>query len=457
MRFGISTMDGILPKSLRTRRPHSMLRAIHPPRPVTAGLGSTRRRHALRGVRSRARRRHVGVNGEPTPIPRSESLRRGGYLTSTVAPTSSSVFFMSPASALVTFSFTALGAPSTRSLASFSPRPVSSRTTLMTWIFFSPAALRIKSNSVFSSAAAPAAPPPAAGAATATAAAADTPHFSCSSFESWDASSSVSVSSFSAISSIFAAISPASCECYVVVDYDSVTLLSGALAPRLENPDQLPLGSGQERHQLRSRSLQGPHQLAPQRFLRRQVGQRLQLRGLDQLALDEAHLDGEQRVRLHEVLERLRHRHRILRGEHEPGGSLEVAAQRPQVQILHGQPRQPVLHHLVLGRRRLELLAQIGELADGEPAVLGEHRRLGGPQPLPQGRDAFRLLLSGHSRAPYSAFLNRFATRSGSRWIPGPMVDDSVTDRRYCPLAAAGLARTMASRSARAFATRCGS
>src|SRR5713226_5105387 len=41
--------------------------------------------------------------------------------------------------------------------------------------------------------------------------------------------------------------------------------------------------------------------------------------------------------------------------------------------------------------------------------------------------------------------------------MPGPMVEDSVTERRYCPLAAAGLARTMASRRARAFATRCGS
>src|SRR2546429_3347033 len=33
MRFGISTMDGILPKSLRTRRPHWIVPAIHPPRP----------------------------------------------------------------------------------------------------------------------------------------------------------------------------------------------------------------------------------------------------------------------------------------------------------------------------------------------------------------------------------------------------------------------------------------
>ena len=47
---------------------------------------------------------------------------------------------MSVASALLIFSLTALGAPSTRSFVSFKPRPVSSRTTLMTWIFLSPAA-----------------------------------------------------------------------------------------------------------------------------------------------------------------------------------------------------------------------------------------------------------------------------------------------------------------------------
>jgi hypothetical protein len=125
---------------------------------------------------------------------------------------------MSAASPLATFSLTALGAPSTRSLASLRPRPVSSRTTLITWIFFSPAALRTTSNSVCSSAAAapPAAAPAAAGAATA--AAAETPHLSCKSLESWDASSSVSVSSFSAISSMFVAMSSASvCGCYVVV------------------------------------------------------------------------------------------------------------------------------------------------------------------------------------------------------------------------------------------------
>ena len=66
------------------------------------------------------------------------------------------------------------GALSTRSLASFRPRPVIARTTLMTWIFLSPTPVRMTSNSSFSSTAA-AAP---AAAATATGAAALTPNFS---------------------------------------------------------------------------------------------------------------------------------------------------------------------------------------------------------------------------------------------------------------------------------------
>src|SRR5690348_2429809 len=74
------------------------------------------------------------------------------------------------------FSFTGLGAPSTRSLASFRPSPVISRTVLMTLIFDAPAPFRMTVNSVFSSAAAAApAPPPAPGAAATATGAADTP------------------------------------------------------------------------------------------------------------------------------------------------------------------------------------------------------------------------------------------------------------------------------------------
>src|SRR5690349_1044965 len=115
------------------------------------------------------------------------------YFTSTVAPASVNFFLMASASSLFTPSLMVLGAPSTKSLASFKPRLVTSRTALMTLILFEPAAVSTTVNSVFSSAgAAAAAPPPAAGAAATAAAAADTPSFSSSNFTSWDASSSVS-------------------------------------------------------------------------------------------------------------------------------------------------------------------------------------------------------------------------------------------------------------------------
>ena len=64
------------------------------------------------------------------------------------------------------------------SLASFRPRPVIARTTLITPTFCSPAEANTTSNSVFSSAAAAPAP---AGPATATAAA-ETPNFSSKAF-----------------------------------------------------------------------------------------------------------------------------------------------------------------------------------------------------------------------------------------------------------------------------------
>ncbi len=86
----------------------------------------------------------------------------GTYLTVTAAPAASSSSLAVSASSLVTPSRTAFGAPSTTSLASLRPSVVSSRTTLMTWIFLSAKPSRTTSNSVFSSSAA-AAPPAGAG------------------------------------------------------------------------------------------------------------------------------------------------------------------------------------------------------------------------------------------------------------------------------------------------------
>src|SRR5437773_6421575 len=91
---------------------------------------------------------------------------------------------MDSASSLPMFSFTAFGAPSTRSLASLRPRPVISRTVLITLIFEAPESLRITVNSVFSSAASAAAPPAPAAAATPIGAA-ETPQRSWRNLPNW--------------------------------------------------------------------------------------------------------------------------------------------------------------------------------------------------------------------------------------------------------------------------------
>ena len=86
------------------------------------------------------------------------------YLSSTEAPASSSCFFkMSSASSLETPSLRVAGAPSTRPLASFRPRPVIPRTTLITLTFLSPAPVRTTSNSSSLQQLPPASPPAAAG------------------------------------------------------------------------------------------------------------------------------------------------------------------------------------------------------------------------------------------------------------------------------------------------------
>src|SRR6201987_2025687 len=98
------------------------------------------------------------------------------YFTSTDAPASVNFFLIVSASSLVTPSLMFLGAPSTKSLASFKPRLVTSRTALMTLILLAPTSLRTTVNSVCASAAgaaAAAAPPPAT--ITGAAAAAETP------------------------------------------------------------------------------------------------------------------------------------------------------------------------------------------------------------------------------------------------------------------------------------------
>mmetsp|Transcript_722 Transcript_722/g.1905 ORF Transcript_722/g.1905 Transcript_722/m.1905 type:complete len:215 (+) Transcript_722:226-870(+) len=161
-----------------------------------------RRRHSVHRTTGTASARVAA----PTP-----HKRRAAYLSATLAPASSSCFFMSSASALETASLSALGAASTISFASFRPRPVIVRTTLRTAIFLSAGnSSRTTSNSDFSSAASAGAPAAAGAAAIiippAGAADASTPNASSMPFTRSAASIRVSDLSSSRIASVFSDI-----------------------------------------------------------------------------------------------------------------------------------------------------------------------------------------------------------------------------------------------------------
>src|SRR5215831_5060685 len=206
-----------------------------------------------------------------------------GYLTSTLAPWSSSCFLSLAASSLLTPSLTVLPPASTRSFASLRPRPVIARTSLMTLIFFSPLDLRMTANSVFSSTAGAA---PAAGAeATATGAAADTPHFSSRSLASSAASKTVSFERSSTIlprsamtGTSFALNSVARCASASLARAQVSGFALGAVcslgsfgALRLEHARQLGARFFEHPRDLGCRCLHQANELGPQLVERRQV------------------------------------------------------------------------------------------------------------------------------------------------------------------------------------------
>ena len=164
-------------------------------------------------------------------------------------------------------SLTAFGAPSTSSLASFRPRPVIARTSLMTLIFLSPIAARTTSKLSFSS-------PPRrplqrhrATAATATGAAAETPQRSSSSLERSAASRTVSWDSSSASFSI-SAMSSVSPGRRAQLDVCRSALFRGPVGA--EDPGQLSARRLQHAYDLAGRCLQQADQLAAQLVQRRQ-------------------------------------------------------------------------------------------------------------------------------------------------------------------------------------------
>src|SRR5580693_5215084 len=117
-------------------------------------------------------------------IHRTAHIGNNHYLIAALAPAASSFVLIVSASAFGMPSLTVEGAPSTRSFASFSPKPVISRITLMTPTLLAPNSVMVTVNSVCASAAGAAAAPGPAAAAAAGAAAVTLNFFSISAISS---------------------------------------------------------------------------------------------------------------------------------------------------------------------------------------------------------------------------------------------------------------------------------
>src|SRR5579885_2018056 len=295
------------------------------------------------------------------PRSRSTTEAQRAYLTSTVAPASSSCFLIFAASSLLTPSLTGLGAASTRSFASFRPSWVIARTSLITLTFLSPIADRMTSNSVFSatgSAAAAAGPP--AAAATATGAAAETPHFSSSIFASSAASITVSDDRSS---TSFARSAIGGAPAFGI----RLLFLFGTGG---ENPGELPGRRLQQPGQPGRRRLDQADDLAAQFVERGQRRQRPHGGGVERLAGQRA-ADNTQLVVAVSVVDR-----RLGRGDRvvgigdrgRPGKQRRQAFERG---AFESPPGEPVLGHPEARAGVAHLAAKLRRLGDREPGLVG--------------------------------------------------------------------------------------
>src|SRR6185437_938876 len=353
----------------QTRPLQSLQRTHRSPEGLRFGLCCTNLRKASSGD---------ALASAPTPLPamsravlrlRSISVR---YLISAFAPASSIFFLIASASALLMPSFSGFGAPSTRSFASLRPRLVTSRTALMVFTLFSPAAVSITVNSVFSSAGAAPAPPPAPGAATATvAAAAETPNFSSMSLMSCESSRTDMLPIASRRSCLAIAIDGAP-----VSDINECREGSG------RGLLLLVADGGHGAHELRGHLVQRLHELGDRRLHRaHQPGEELLAAGhrgeasdflrRHQVVRHHAALDDELFVALRVGVEHLRRGHGVVgdavgeRADHVVGELLE---RRP----LHRAAREGVLQHAKVDAGGARLRAQHGDVLDGQAAVLGQ-------------------------------------------------------------------------------------
>src|SRR5690606_4115690 len=275
-------------------------------------------------------------------------------------------------------------------------RLVISRTTLMTWIFLAPPAVRTTENSVFSSAAGAAAPPPAPPAG---AAATVTLNLVLNASMRSASSTTVLLPIASRISSLLSVV--------VAISLFSVRLCSGRplVAKRLERGN----------HGIQD-VVQRPGKLAEQDLTRRNGAEPLDVGGLHGLAVHVADLDRRLLELAGKVGEDLGRGERVS-GQHEAGGPREVLGQLRDVVRGQRALRQRVLDYHVLHARGAHAPAELRHAEHVQSAEVG-HVHIGRGLEL-RAQRLHRLLPFGLAHR-YPAVSSR---------TPGPIVLEIVAER----------------------------
>src|ERR1017187_7940722 len=315
----------------------------------------------------------LGRGGRPSPPrPGGKPYQR----ISAEAPASSSFALTWSASSLGTASRTGLGAASTRSLDSLRPRPVISRTALITLTLASPMAVSTTVNSVCSSGA--------ATSAAAEAAAALMPSFSSMSFTALMTSSTLHDGSASTNSSGVMAL----VAMMLVISWiDSIDRISRKVggAPGSGGLELLPVGvegggevgrdAGKGARQLSERGLERAGELGEQDVARWQLGEGLHPAGVQHLPLDEAGDEGQPAVDPVVVAEDLGRDGELPEPQGQSHGTVEDRAELADAGLLGGPAGEGVLGDLVVDPLAPQLGAQLLELLDRQAPVVGDDGR----------------------------------------------------------------------------------
>src|SRR5258707_3400274 len=259
-------------------------------------------------------------------------------------------------------SLIAFGASSTSALASFRPRPVAARTTLITGTFWPPTSVRTTSTVADSSSPPPSAAgaPTAAGAAAATAVA-ETRTSSSSALMRAESSSTEMLFSSSIQSSVEVLVATL----LLLVSLKRLKLGREAGDHRAETAHQAGQGAGDD-----------AGELAVEDVARRQAGNRFEALLVERRGVHEAPLVGEDFVLFVEGRDRFRRLGGVAANEGEGDRALQQLGEALLAGLVGGEFGQPVLDDAEARVGLSQLRSQLCRLGDADAAIVDGKDRL---------------------------------------------------------------------------------